>query len=162
MHSKIIQVSSKPISEDEYKTSEDFYESHEPWADYIGDEVTDEQERHDCIKHVANLLDGVFKLNCDDTLTYLGDDALRKFLNEWADELRRMAGQLTADNILRDQNLWKVRHCCTDTHKGTAYRFYIEEWNGWAGPFEDMIDFASSQLKKGDRIYIGAVIDYHY
>ena len=40
MHSKIFQISSKPISKADYKVSEDYYEGHDSWADYIGDEVS--------------------------------------------------------------------------------------------------------------------------
>lgn len=160
MHSQIYQLATKPISEDNHVSPEYFYENHEPWADYIGD-VFKGERRDECIGYLADLLEDVFKHEGGGVFTYLSDDALRKFLTEWAAELRRRA-ELTADNILKDQNLWKLRHCCTDTHKDTSKRFYIEEWNGWAGPFEDVIDWAASQLKKGDRIYVGAVIDYHY
>lgn len=162
MHSKIFQINCRPISKDERMNPNQFYDNSWDFADYIGDEVKDESDRKRYIDNVASMLEGVFTLNDDYSLTYMGEDALRKFLEEWADELRCLTASLCADNILKAQNLWKVRQCCTDTHKGTSYRFYIEKWNGWAGPFENMIDFAHSQLKKGDRIYVGAIIDYHY
>lgn len=162
MHGKIFQIGNKPIDTDDYKCPDDYYDHHEPWADYIGDEVEDEDDRHTYIENVAALLEGVFTLNEDYSLTYMGKDALRGFLGKWADRLRELTAGLTADNILKDQRLWEVRHTCTDTHEETSYRFDIEDWNGWAAPFEDLIDYANSQLKKGDRIYVGAIIDYHY
>ena len=160
-HSKIYQLATKPISKDDYVSPENFYENHEPWADYIGEKVKDE-DRDEYIGYLANLLEDVFTYKGDGEFAYKGADAMRKFLTAWADELRRMAGLLTPDNVLKDLNLWKVRHCCTDTHKDTSKRFYIREWNGWAGPFADVIEWAANQLKKGDRIYVGAIIDFHY
>ena len=31
----------------------------------------------------------------------------------------------------------------------------------YAGPFKDIIEWAANELKEGDSIYIGAIIDYH-
>ena len=161
MHSKIYQISNKPISEEDYIIAEQFYENHEPWADYIGEEVEDEDERIGCIANLSEILRGVFKVNRDLSLTYLGKEALCEFLTKWADDIHRQANNITADNILQDMNLFKLSHCCTDTHIGTEERMFIENWNGWAGPFRDLITYAAKKLKEGDHIYVGAIIDFH-
>lgn len=160
MHSKIFQISSKPISKDEYTDSETYYEN--SFADYIGDEVKDEQEREDCVGYLAHALRGVFTAVGRDHLVYLGKDALHSFLQEWANDIKLQASDLTADNILTNQRLYNIRATTNETHRRTSYRVHIEEWNGYAGPFENIIEWAASELKEGDSIYIGAIIDYHY
>ena len=162
MHSKIFQISSKPISKADYKVSEDYYEGHDSWADYIGDEVDDKEEREDCVGYLAHELRGVFTAVGRDHLVYLGEDALHSFLQEWADDIKARAAELTADNILADQRLFNIRATTNKTHRCSSYRVHIEEWNGYAGPFKDIIEWAANELKEGDSIYIGAIIDYHY
>lgn len=160
MHSKIFQISNKPISKDDYTSPETYYDNSGDFADYIGDEIEGE-EREDCVGYLAHDLRGVFTAAGRDCLVYLGRDALQAFLQEWADDIKAKAAELTADNILVKQRLYNIRATTKETHRRTDYRVHIEEWNGCAGPFGDIIEWAS-QLKEGDHIYVGAVIDYHY
>jgi len=162
MHGKIFQIDTKPISRDEYVSPEEFYDNSSDFADYIGDEVTDRQARKDYVGYLAGDLKGVFKPAGKDCLVYLGKEALRKFLQDWADDIKAKAAELTADNILKQERLYKIRATTKETHRRTDYRVYIDEWNGWAGPFEGIIEWAANQLKEGDKIYVGAIIDYHY
>ena len=162
MHSKIFQISSKPISKDEYTSPETYYDNSSDFADYIGDEVKDKEERDNCVGYLAHVLRGVFTAVGRDHLVYLGEDALRKFLQEWADDIKAKAAELTADNILSNQRLYNIRATTEETHLRTDYRVHIEEWNGLPGPLGDIIEWAASQLKEGDSIYIGAIIDYHF
>lgn len=162
MHNKIFQISSKPISKDDYTEPETYYENSNNFADYIGDEVKDEKEREDCVGYLAHALRGVFTAVGRDHLVYLGKDALHSFLQEWANDIKSQASDLTADNILTNQRLYNIRATTNDTHRRISYRVDIEEWNGHAGPFEDIIEWAAYKLEKGDSIYIGAIIDYHF
>lgn len=160
MHSKIFQISSKPISKDEYSSPSDYYDNSGDFADYIGDEV-DEEDRDDYVGYLAHDLRGVFTAVGRDHLVYLGDGALHSFLQEWADDIKAQAAELTADNILANQRLYNIRKTVDETHHRSCFRVHIEEWNGWAGPIGDVIEWAKGYLKEGDSIYIGAIIDYH-
>ena len=161
MHGKIFQISAEPISREDYVSPDDFYENSSDFADFIGEEVNGEV-REDCVGYLAHDLRGVFTAVGRDHLVYLGDDALRKFLQEWADYIKAQAAELTADNIMNGMRLAKIRLTTKDTHRQSNYRAYIEGWNGWAGPLADLIGYAANKLKEGDSIYIGAIIDYHY
>lgn len=161
MHSRIFQVSSEPIGKDEYVSPSDFYDNSNDFADYIGDEIEGEG-RDDSVGYLAHELEGVFTAVGRDHLVYLGDDALREFKQKWADSIKAQAAELTADNILSDARLYRISLSTEETHVDSSYRFYIEEWNGYAGPFSDIIEWAASRLHEGDSIYIGAVIDYHF
>ena len=162
MHSKIFQISSKPISKDEYTSPETYYDNSSSFADYIGEEVEDEERRDECVGYLAHELRGVFTAVGRDHLVYLGKDALYSFLQEWSDDIKAKTAGLTADNILSNQRLYNLRATTNETHRRSECRVHIAEWNGWAGPFMDIIEWAANELKEGDSIYIGAIIDYHF
>lgn len=162
MHSKIFQISNTVIYKEDYKSPDTYIDNSGDFADYIGEEITGE-DREDALNYLADLLKDVFKREYSDVFRYKGPDAMEKFKQAWADELRRQAGLLTHDNLFRDQNLFKIRKVTEETHLGTSYRVDIANWaEGVAYPFGELFEYAASQLKQGDCIYIGAIIDYHY
>lgn len=158
MHSKIFQISSKPIDRDDYKCPDDYYDNSSEFADYIGDEMKGER-REECIGYLALNLSDLFSYD-GEAFVYKGNDAMHAFNKKWIDAIKESAGDLTDENLLF--NLYRLRKLTKSTHKESSFRFDIEEWNGWAGPMYDIVDYAASRLKEGDRIYVGAVIDYHY
>lgn len=158
MHSKIFQLSDKPISNDNFLCSEYFYEDTQYFADYIGDEVTDEKERNECICDVAE--------EFSEMLEYIGDGQLRykgmaNFLQDWVDAIKTAANALTADNILKEMNLYRLERLTQTTHKDSDRRFYVEDWNCFAGDAADFVSWLS-HLKEGTIIYVGSIIDFHY
>ena len=161
MHSRIYQVASKPISVEDYDIPECFYDNSDDFADYIGGAVTGDSRLHD-IQLLGNALSGLFVPEGTDSFVYLGAEAMNTFKEEWAARLRRLTENLTGDNIMDGGVLYEISETTKCTHRCTYFRVHIEEWNGWAGPFKDIVEWAASQLKKGDRIYVGAVIDYHF
>ena len=162
MHSNIYQISNKPIDKEDYQSPETYYDNSGDFSDYIGDEITGE-DRKDALGYLADLLKDVFRQVRPGIYAYKGEEAMQAFKQAWADELRRMAGLLTPDNLFKDQNLYKIRKVTEETHLGTRYRVDIADWaEGVAYPFGELFEYAASQLKQGDRIYVGAIIDYHY
>ena len=88
---------------------------------------------------------------------------MQKFKETWAAAIRNAASKITADNVLESSPRWKVRSICKDTHLQSPRRVKIEEYNGCAGPMADLIEWvAYKKFKAGKKLYIGAVIDYHY
>lgn len=161
-HSRIYQVNVRPISEDEYVGSDDFYENSDDFANYIGDEVEGDERKED-IKHLGETLKDLFSLDEDsETLTYKGESAMEAFKQAWADCLREEAAQVTAGNILEYRSRNQVRATCKETHLRTSYRFYIEDYNELAEAAATLIAYVSDKMKTGDKLYVGAVIDYHY
>ena len=162
-HSRIYQLSSHPIKKEDYEIPDSFYENSSDFADYIGDEQTGDNRKED-IEYLADRLSGLFSLDEKaDALVYKGGKAMQKFKEAWADAIRNAANEITADNVLESSLRWKVRSICRETHLQTPLRVKIEEWNGWAGPMSDLIEWtAYKNFKKGKKIYVGSVIDYHY
>ena len=163
-HSRIFQISRKRIAKGDYASPSDFYDNSSDFADYIGDEIEDEDDRKDDISHLADVLSDLFDLSDDGkTLVYKGEEAMKAFKQEWADAIRQAAQEITADNVLESQPRWRVQSICTETHLRTSLRVSIEEWNGYAGPMDDLVEWMDfSKFKAGKKVYIGAVIDYHY
>lgn len=162
-HSKIFQIGSKPIKEEDYASPEEFYDNSQDFADYIGDELTGD-DRREYIKYLADRLKDLFTLDekCN-ALVYKGEAAMQQFKEKWAAAIRFAAREITEDNVLESSPRWKVRSISRETHLQSTYRVSIEEWNGYAGPLGDLIEWvACSNFKAGKKLYIGAVIDYHY
>lgn len=161
-HSRIFQVSIQPIEVDDYATSSDFYDNCSDFAGYIDDEQEGDDRKED-IGDLADTLKDLFTLDENgETLTYKGEAAMASFKQAWAGRLREEADKVTADNILQWKPRYDVRRTCEDTHLRTSYRFYIDGWNGCAGPCDDLIEYVADKMKEGDKLYIGAVIDYHH
>ena len=162
MHSKIFQVSNKPISEDEYASPLRYSDNSSDFADYIGDPYNG-VEREEAIGYLSDLLEDVFEHKGGGEFAYKGQSALTAFKKKWALELLRPAGMLTPDNLFKEQNLFRIRKTTEETHLRSSYRVDIKDWcDGIAYPFGELFEYADSKLKKGDCIYIGAVIDYHF
>lgn len=92
----------------------------------------------------------------------MGDDGMQVFKNEWANAIVRAASAIKPENILEWQPRYDVRRICEDTHLRTSYRFYIWGCNDYAAPCSELIEYIADKMKQGDKLYIGAVIDYHY
>lgn len=163
-HSRIFQVSIRPIEADDYAQSSDFYDNSGDFADYIGDEVEGDDRKED-IDYLAHELRDLFTPDepGGDTLTYRGEDAMEAFKQRWADAIKDAAGKVTAMNILDWHGRYDVKKVCEEAALNTSYRFKIEDWNGdYADTPAELVTYVASKMKKGDKLYVGAVIDYHY
>lgn len=162
MHSKIFQISSRPISKDDYASPSRYYENSNDFADYIGDEVADE-DRENEIGWFANVVKDVFTAVGDGVLAYKGKKALQAFKQKWADGIKAVTNELTVDNLFMSTSLYRIGEMTTRTHMMSDYRVDIGDWcSGAAYPLGELFEYADSQLKEGDYIYIGAIIDYHF
>lgn len=156
MHSRIYQIGLKPFEPEDYASPEWFYEGSDDFADYIGDEITGDARLQN-IKCLQSCFEEIFDLD-GETLVFKG---FGNFIREWSDYIKSLVEQIKDDKY--DQFLiWRIGNATKETHLETASRFYIEYWNGHPGAADDLIDFLQHQVKPGDKIYIGAVIDYHF
>lgn len=162
MHSKIFQISTKPIDKDDYKSPDEYYENSGDFADYICDEVA-EEDRQVYIDALAENLKGVFTPVAPGVFAYNGEQAMREFKKLWAAEILDKAMDLTVDGFFSSHLLYQIRETTDCTHTGTSFRVDIDGWTGdIAYPFGELIKYADCRLKEGDRIYVGAIIDYHF
>ena len=158
MHSRIYQISTKPIGEYDRLAPEHLYGENYSFCDYIGIE-DDEETRIEDIGYLQETLKDIFALE-DDHLVYKG--GLTLFVADWNRYLQNLTFGLQEEQSIHSINMYRIKNATEDTHLGCSFRFYIDEWNGWPGPTADLIDFLQHQVKPGDKLYIGAVIDYHF
>ena len=162
MHSNIYQISSRPISEDEYASPSRYCENSGDFADYIGDAYKGE-EREERIKNFAGTIEDVFAYKGGGVFEYKGKKAMRKFKQTWIGVLQRNVAALTPGNLFKEHTLLHIGQLTEKTHLYVSSRVDIAEWCGdCAYPLCELFEWADSLLKKGDRFYIGAVIDYHW
>lgn len=157
MHSKIYQIGLRPVNVDDYVHPDEFYENSSDFADYIGDEYP-EKERLEAAECLAETIPELFD--------YVGDGALRykgmgTFLLDWTKEIKRQANEMTAESVLEDARRYKMSYIMSRTHLDIELRFYIEDWSGCAEPFGEFVKYLST-IKDGARLYVGAVIDFHF
>lgn len=158
MHSKIFQMGLKPISEDNYVQPDYFYEGMECFADYIGDEMTG-NDRKECIEWLAEELGSLFDLNKEeDVLVFKG---MGTFVTEWNNAIKNAANDLQ-DGVLCRRILNEINYLEECTHLHCDYRFFIEGWSWGSFPARNFIEYVNDELKPGDKLYIGNVIDFHY
>lgn len=153
MHSRIYQISRKQISSDEFIDESTIVngESWEDWADYICDRLGDRLDEE--YKNFP-FLDGNWKMfdREGDCLTYLGDENV---MEEWRKNLDEIYSKLLSDFFVNDfsRTIIDVPH--------TPSRFYANELE-YSVSSAEFIDYCHFNLKKGDKLYIGNVLDYHY
>lgn len=156
MHSKIFEISRSPISKDNRLTSAYFEDDHESYADYIGDDV-EESER----AYYIDIFNVFPFLKVDgDKVTFTSTQDLHTFIDVWIDEIKEKVASLDIDNIFRTDG-YIAEKMFEITHENIYSRFYIHDYNGWAAPVSDFIEWCQG-LTDGDEFYIGGIIDFHH
>ncbi len=160
MHSSIYQVSIQPIEVDDYAKPDYFYDNSNDFADYIGEEWTGDNRKED-IKWLAHTLSDLFDLDeTGEILVYKG--GMDVFKEKWTAAIHKAAEEVTDDNVLESMPRWYAKNVCEKTHLYSDYRFSIENWNDYPNPLDELIEYVADKMKPGDKLYIGAVIDFHF
>lgn len=151
MHSCIYQIMR---SKDEERIDEsDFYEHLDDIpADYVSD--LDEDDEDDYIKALPNFLpQSMFKCEGRE-ITFLGGD--KDFIEEWKATVKN-----TVDGIVPGeyQSLYELKKAVNNMLDVDS-RFYFNE-DGYAIESSEFI-LDCMKMKPGAKLYVGAVIDYHF
>lgn len=157
MHSRIFQIGLEPIAKDDYVSPSYFDDDCLDFADYIGDEL-EGTHRVESIEWLVKGLRGILGHVSDGVLRYNG---LGNLLEEWAAEVKRQAGEISGENIIKDMRRYRMSALMDRTHLDLDFRFYTEDWSGCAEPLGDFVAYLST-LEEGTLIYVGSVIDFHF
>ena len=155
MHSRIYQVSLNPISKEDWSSPEDFYENSGDFADYIGDRY-EGNERKEFLEGIAKTMSDIFYLD-GDALVFKG---IGNFIKDWNAYIQELAAKLT--DTYDDMALWRISKATERTHRDVYSRFAIENFSFIAEPYAELVGYAAEHMKKGDKLYVGAIIDYHF
>lgn len=153
MHNDIYQVSTKPITADNF-INEDYFDYNDwsDFADYLDDRY-EEDETLDVAYSNFPLM-GIFERD-GDCLTYLGEGDIRK---RWMDFINdKMVNEETVTDSMQRFSLRAFIE-----QPFTHDRFCIEDWAMCPQTSGDFLTYVLKKLKKGDKLYLGGVVDFHY
>lgn len=162
MHSKIFQLSTEPISKEEYIGTENIENGEMVTMDYAYD-IKDEGRTALIISLVADILPkGMFVLDTDcATLVYQG--GFSQWRKEYLSLIQAKTAEITTANIMDwigpTFQLQKaiVNPLMTDI-------LFVTDFAACYALAERSREFMSmvSRMHKGDKLYIGAILGYHF
>lgn len=158
MHSKIFQVSSSPITPENYFSEERYYDGFVgSIADYTAN--IPKNARKQCIKYLSERLsNAVVYDSASDKFTVIDLDSYFKWRYEGFTHYRELLQDINYESFVH--NAWdadSIVRYISDTISD-KYGYYVDsDCDGL-----NTIDCFLRTLKNGDCFYIGAVIDYHF
>ena len=158
MHSRIFQISTKPIGEDDYITESDYYDhwfTHQI-ADYVSDD-SNRDEDIDWLKEYSNGFD-IFRDN-NGNYTIIVNNKEKYFENAYDRFLRELdrIGRPTLEQFSQRIDLWSLNDACED-----KYGFYVEYCDDDNGHDLITLDDFIRRCDACTTYYLGGTIDYHY
>lgn len=151
MHSRIFQIETKEMGEDEFIKSCFFdYDEISHFADYVDD---DRVNVEDDLKRLDVDFKGIFKRD-GRKLTLLNTNA---FVDEWKQEIKRRADVI---DITDWQSMYYLKAVLRETHRYSDYKIYCDY--GGIMDFASYVSHLVSEHKPGDVFYVGGIVDYHF
>ncbi len=171
-HSRIFQVSEKPISEEEYFDESRYYDC---FVGEVADYVSDETDREEDIDRLKRSLEGIVEID-GDKLTIVNKKAyFEERFKRWTEALKDLSGATIEDFMGESTGIgaseasyfpalckgsrlvaWKMREL--NGAYDEMFGFYVDDEECGIRSLESFLRGTSN----GDVFYLGATIDYHY
>lgn len=161
MHSRIFQISEKPIYREDYIDEEKYYENFVgEIADYV-DDMTDRESDIDWLKmHLENT--GSAKFDGDKFTIVNKAEYFKPKLKEFLSAMKQIVADLNDDQAVFydggykfDLSVYNMQSAYED-----KFAFYVDDNGEYAGL--ETLDSFMRRVNNGDTFYIGATIDYHF
>lgn len=159
MHSRIFQITTKPVKKENYLNEFTLYQGENSMIDYC-DEIDDEEREANIECLVGSVLPkGMFTRIGANVIRYNG--GMQQWKEEAIAKIIEKIATITTDNYF-EFDLYLLRKTLTNP-LDTAYLFYTdaESTQDWAEESYEFMQFVS-RLEEGTLLYIGGVIDYHF
>jgi hypothetical protein len=160
MHSTIYQISTEPIAENDYLNIDRIVAGENASISYVC-ENSEDGRKFDIrflLEHI--LPKGMFTSTDENTLTYNGGFAIWR--KSHFDNIKAISAELTPANVMKwNGPIGQLKKAIINPLGVDA--LFVTEFYGGAGTAErsaDLMDIIA-RLKKGDRLYIGAILGYH-
>ena len=152
MHSRIIELSEKPIEVDERIDESEYYDN--GFLDTIGDYVDEDTDRTADIEWFAGYLKNKGVITEFDTEKIVfSTDAKEKFFRNKYETFKKLTSEITFEEFSEDSLcLYNIRECIND-----KFGFYVH----YAGCYYTLDNFIRHIVKDGETWYIGGTLDYH-
>lgn len=160
MHSTIYQIDIKPIAETDYLRLENIVAGEMASISYVI-ENTEDGRQFDIKFLVEHILPkGMFTLSSEDTLTYNGGFNIWKKAHY--DNIKELSATLTPANVMKwNGPIGQLKKAISNPLGTNA--LFVTDFYGGGGTAEcsaDLMDMIS-ELKKGDKLYLGSILGYH-
>lgn len=160
MHSTIYQISTEPIAEHDFLRIEHIVAGEMASISYICENTED--GRNFDIKYLVEHIfpKGMFTLTAEDILTYNGGFGMWRKAH--FDNIKALSAQLKPANVMKYNGpIGELKKAIINPLDTSA--LFVTEFYGGAGTAECSVDLMDmvSELKKGDKLYLGAILGYH-
>ena len=165
MHSRIFQLSTKRLPEEEWITDLSISEADMGYhgIDYCGENY----DRENDLERLANVLPKeVFKVE-GDKIEIISDgsclwEAHKAKMIEVIKNMEYLGGETPYQSFF---NLggYKIT-CMAKNMLDTDFLFYIDDWNGCCGTSNDLLHYAIHAMASKDYpkvLYVNGILDYH-
>lgn len=162
MHSLIFQVSTNPIHKEDFINPDRINEGEMAYIDYASE--LNETERKHHIKRIVEYLlpKGLFTLNPDrESVTYKG--GYTEWSKVYAEGIRERANAINPSNLMKGTGpVWQLQKYILNPLATDC--LFISAFYGGEGTAERSRSLMKivSDLTIGQKLYFGAVFDYHF
>lgn len=153
MHNNIYQLSTSPIDADDFIAESSFEPSEiDDFADYVLEYEGDLSDVYNDFPFLGTMF-----ASEDDKLIYKGcGDVFRT----WHKAICQEAGKLSEEGLKDGMNTWRLGTLLSEPF--TRDRFYLEEKCGYPMGSSEFLQYCAKNLKEGDALYLGGVLDFHW
>ena len=162
MHSFIFQLSTRPLSEEQYLSEDAVVFEASRYADYVS-ELKEGKRAEAITELVSSLPSDMFGSNADGTFSYLG--GYEKWVKMvFIPHVQEAAMAMKGDKIAGFGSSYEVKKR-VDNPLNTGILFLITDENMFTEAAKQSGDFMEDfigYMEPGTRIYIGGVYDYYF
>jgi hypothetical protein len=153
MHNNIFQLSTSPIDADEFITESTFeFSEIDDFADYVREPDCDLSKAYDEFPFLGAMF------------TRDGDKLICKGCNEvfqaWHKAVCKETDKLSEEWLKDGMNTWRVGTLLKEPF--TRDRFYLNEYCSYPMDSSEFLQYCANNLKEGDTLYLGGVLDFHW
>ena len=154
MHNNIYQLSASPIDADEFITESTFeFSEIDNFADYVSEYEGDLSEVYDDFPFIFF---GKMFTRDGDELIYKGCDEV---FQAWHKAVGKETDKLSEEWLKYGMNTWRVGTLLKEPF--TRDRFFLSDKNELLDSSE-FLQYCANNLKEGDTLYLGGVLDFHW
>lgn len=152
MHNNIYQLSASPINADDFITEKSFELSDiNDYADYVQEYEGDLSDAYSEFPFIATMF-----VRNGDKLTFKG---CRDILSVWRTAIRREMEKLCDGGPEHMEETYDAVQLLTEPF--THDRFYMSD-GYYPLDSSEFLQYCAKNLKEGDTLYLGGVLDFHW
>lgn len=152
MHNNIFQLSASPIDADEFITESSFEPSEiDDFADYVSEYEGDLSDAYSEFPFLGTMF-----TRDDDKLIYKG---CNEVFQAWHKAVCKETDKLSEEGLKDGMNTWRVKKLLDEPF--TRDRFYLNEY-GYSIDSSEFLQYCAKNIKEGDVLYLGGVLDFHW